>query len=141
MWEPKICRETGRMKTRSHAILLAGVLSPFLSVPAGAQEEGSPIIIGQEQTIFSEALQEPRTIRVRTPDGYGEGDGSYPVLYVLDGGPRIFHTVTGITRWLGGQPGNPRFIVVGIDTGANRAENLIPPWLQRGKVGAGVIGS
>ena len=89
-----------------------------------AQEPGSaePITIGTTYLI-DYADGDPHQINVYLPDGYAEGSGGYPVLYLIDGGlDQDFHHVVGTTAlnalWGRSQP----VIVVGIQTDDRRAE-------------------
>ncbi len=46
----------------------------------------APFSIGESVTLFSESLQENRTLNIYLPHGYAESkDKKYPVIYLLDG--------------------------------------------------------
>ena len=104
-----------------------GVLTVGLSLllavlgfrPAAAH---TPITIGETHMLaYSDG--EARQVNVYLPDGYAEGEESYPVLYLIDGGlAQDFLHVTGTTAlnalWGRSQP----VIVVGIETKDRRAE-------------------
>lgn len=49
------------------------------------QSKSDDIIIGKYDTIFSEVLNEERTLLVRAPKGFEHSKIKYPTLYVLDG--------------------------------------------------------
>lgn len=57
-----------------------------LTVPAGAQDAGTPLDIGRSYRVTSRVLGETRTIDVTLPAGYDRNTGQrYPLLLVLDG--------------------------------------------------------
>ncbi len=104
--------------------MLLALIALVLSGPLVAQEPGSaePITIGTTYLI-DYADGDPHQINVYLPDGYAEGSGGYPVLYLIDGGlDQDFHHVVGTTAlnalWGRSQP----VIVVGIQTDDRRAE-------------------
>lgn len=90
--------------------------------------EGVPVIMGHTYTLFSEVLGMDRRLTVRLPYGYDKAkDKSYPVVYVIDGGPeQDFPHIAGIA-----QSGDINwtftpFILVGIET-INRRHQIVPP--------------
>ena len=100
---------------------------PNTSAPKSANE-GVPVIMGHTYTLFSEVLGMDRRLTVRLPYGYDKAkDKSYPVVYVIDGGPeQDFPHIAGIA-----QSGDINwtftpFILVGIET-INRRHQIVPP--------------
>jgi len=53
---------------------------------------GEPITIGETVSLDSKVMGENRTLLISTPATYGQGDGSYPVLYMTDGEAQFLHT-------------------------------------------------
>jgi len=109
-------------------ILLFVLLLAGLSTYA---QKDNRIIIGTVDTIYSEILNEKRTIRVHVPDG--DKDQRYPVLYILDG-EEHFQSAVAISEQLSGLI--PPMIVVGIDNMGHsfRERDLTPT-----KVNPGVL--
>ena len=70
-------------------------------------------MLGQTISIESKILNETREVFVYTPDGYDDGNESFPVLYVLDGESKFF-IATAIANFLATNQRIPRTIVVGI---------------------------
>lgn len=95
----------------------------FAAAPSAAyaQEE---IAIGERISIFSEVLDEERTIRVGTPLNYDETDERYPVMFVLDGDVH-FHYTTGLTGFLAFNQFAPNMLVVAVEN-TERARDLTP---------------
>ncbi|NCP18148.1 MAG: alpha/beta hydrolase [Erythrobacter sp.] len=88
----------------------------------GTQPHTAPITIGTTYLV-DYADGDQRQVNVYLPDGYAQGDETYPVLYLIDGGlNQDFLHVTGTTAlnalWGRSQP----VIVVGIQTDDRRAE-------------------
>ena len=88
-----------------------------------AQETGK-VIIGDELTLFSEILDEERTIYIYLPESYLVSTFEYPVLYLLDA-EWDFHHTTGTVEFLSGAGKIPELIVVGI-VNTNRSRDLTP---------------
>jgi len=91
--------------------------------PALAQDAGTPITIGQTHLVSLGDEAPARQINVFLPNGYGEGEDHYPVLYLIDGGfDQDFLHVSGTSAlnalWGRSQPA----IIVGISTRDRRAE-------------------
>jgi predicted alpha/beta superfamily hydrolase len=64
-------------------LLLAGLL---LTAPAVSQEQQAhSLTIGERFTVYSQVLDEDRTILIALPKDYRDSEERYPVLYVLDG--------------------------------------------------------
>jgi len=120
------------MRTRLVA-LAAGLglaLTPVAGAAAMAQSviAESPIVIGTSYALPSQTYGGTREINVWLPPGYAESAGTYPVLYVLDGGVTFqdFHHISGLAQ-LGTVNGTTRdVIVVGIASGDRRNELALP---------------
>tara|TARA_R110002124_G_scaffold91809_11_gene233527 strand:- start:193 stop:1044 length:852 start_codon:yes stop_codon:yes gene_type:complete len=97
--------------------------------PEPAPEPGTqtPIIIGQEIVLDSTIYGGGRTITVSLPMSYGDGNRSYPVLYLVDGGvQQDFIPMAGMSM-LGSLSTQYReFILVGVQT-ENRYFELTAP--------------
>ena len=78
------------MKQKIQCVFTAAMLgifaSLFLPKLSIAQEDGSPVSIGNYRMLHSKILNEDRTLLVNLPEGYEESTMHYPVLYVLYGG-------------------------------------------------------
>lgn len=96
------------------AILILVACQPA-STPESAQE--TPITIGSQIRLESTIYQMGRTITVSLPWSYGDGNRSYPVLYVVDGGvQQDFLPMAGMSA-LGSLSMQYReFILVGVQT-------------------------
>jgi uncharacterized protein len=108
--------------SRSVFSLFASCLLVAAQNAVHAQED---IIIGERISIFSEILDEERTIRVGKPFNYDQGDERYPVMFVLDGDVHFHHT-TGLTGFLAFNQFVPSLLVVAIEN-TQRARDLTPP--------------
>ncbi|MBX9616187.1 MAG: alpha/beta hydrolase [Caulobacteraceae bacterium] len=111
------------MTTLAIWMLLAGAPVAAQTVP-----EPTPIVIGQSWALPSAVMGAPREINVWLPPGYAEGNQTYPVLYLLDGGTtwQDFHHISGLAQ-LGTVNGTTRdVIVVGIASGDRRNELALP---------------
>lgn len=87
--------------------------------PAAAQVANArPMILGETFNVASKAEGEMRHITVWLPPSYASGKGTYPVLYLLDGGEQQdLLPVVGLAA-LGGLNGvTDEMIVVGIESG------------------------
>lgn len=109
--------------------LAAAALTLAACQPGPAPEPGTqtPIVIGQEIVIDSTIYDGPRTITVSLPMSYGDGNRSYPVLYLVDGGAQQdFIPMAGMSA-LGSLSMQYReFILVGVQTN-NRYVELTAP--------------
>ncbi len=90
-----------------------------------AQINDEDIIIGKHIKLYSDILNEERSLFVHLPIGYEGSQGKYPVLYVLDGGyiPRFFK-VTGTIESLSYE-NIPKMIIVGIKN-TDRERDMFP---------------
>ena len=103
----------------------------LVSADAYTQTDNN-IVIGIEDSVYSNILKENRRFWIHVPDSTSP-DGvfarqHYPVVYLLDGDPMNFSVVTSILQQLGGGSGNtafPQMIVVGIPN-TQRTRDLTP---------------
>ena len=116
--------------------LLALLTVCFWNTAFASSEE---LIIGHSETLFSKTLNEKRQIMVSLPEGYGESDYSYPVLYFTDANVH-FEIMASTVNFLQSSNIIPPIILVGIVNGPNRTRDLTPkvfsekdlahPWFQ-----------
>lgn len=97
--------------------LIALLLCSFPALISHGQEVASQ----PSQRLFSEILQENRTLQLHLPETYGSTNRTYPVLFVLDS-EYIFEYAKGAIKFLSNEFGfHPELIVVGIpNTDRNR---------------------
>ena len=97
---------------------------PELSMPAGARENASPLVIGETFTIDSKILNETRRINVYLPPGYVESPNArLPVLYMPDGGiAEDFLHVAGLVQVSVGNGTMRPFLLVGIENTQRRRD-------------------
>jgi uncharacterized protein len=95
-----------------------------LSIPVGATERTSPLVIGETFTIDSKILSEKRRINVYLPPGYAESpDVRLPVLYMPDGGiAEDFLHVAGLVQVSVGNGTMRPFVLVGIENTQRRRD-------------------
>jgi predicted alpha/beta superfamily hydrolase len=80
---------------------------------------------GKVDSLFSETLNEYRTIFIQLPDGYIPGSNQkYPVAFILDGEIQL-PTVAVVHQFYSGGF-MPEMILVGIDNSKNRTRDLTP---------------
>jgi predicted alpha/beta superfamily hydrolase len=86
-----------------------------------------PIVIGTSYALPSATLGETRQVTVWLPPAYAEGEGRYPVVYLLDGGEHEdFHHISGLAQ-IGAMNGMMReLIVVGIANTDRRRDMTYP---------------
>jgi predicted alpha/beta superfamily hydrolase len=96
-----------------------------------AELQPDAIRIGQSFSLRSEVLGEERMYSVYLPMSYKNtryAPRSYPVLYLLDGGP-LFHSATGVVQYMSsninGNTQIPELIVVAVPN-TNRTRDLTP---------------
>lgn len=118
---------TARLLLGLTACLTLWTAGPMTAVRAQTVSETTPIVIGQSFVIDSAIMDQGREINVWLPPGYGEGDQTYPVLYLLDGGQaQDFHHISGLAQ-LGAMSGMTQaMIVVGV-TSMDRQNELAGP--------------
>lgn len=70
------------------AVLLVALVacSTPKAPPVPARPAVAPVVIGETFRLDSKILGEQRVINVYLPPGYAEGDATFPVLYMPDGG-------------------------------------------------------
>lgn len=90
-----------------------------------------------DHVFSSPSLHEDRPVTVHLPDGYGDSQQSYPVLYILDGQNRTKDTLT-ITRFLAGRRQAPALIVVSIPHTGERRRDYLPFDTASGAANPGV---
>lgn len=104
-------------------LIVAGFINTHF---AEAQDRGKNFIIGEYLKLNSQILNEERTMIVHVPDGYEQGQASYPVLYLLDGDWNdLFITVVGTSGYLNELGIIPKIIVVGIGN-TDRSRDMLP---------------
>lgn len=123
--------------TRSDARIsgiVVGIVMSMISFSILAetdQPDAEPIVIGQKYAFHSEVLGEEREYIVYLPMSYTASkyaERSYPVLYLLDGGP-LFPSASGLVQYMSsninGNTQIPELIVVAIPN-TNRTRDLTP---------------
>jgi len=107
--------------------IFAALLMFFAAPAAAAESAAQPIVIGQSYRLASPALKMDRVVNVWTPPSYAEANGSYPVLYVIDGGlTQDFHHISGLAQLGALSWQTQEMIVVGIETIDRRRELAFP---------------
>jgi predicted alpha/beta superfamily hydrolase len=93
-----------------------------------AQENGSPLVIGQTFTIDSRILRETRRMNVYLPPGYEKSSGApLPVLYMPDGGmAEDFLHIAGLMQVSVGNGTMRPFLLVGIENTERRRDMTGP---------------
>lgn len=110
----------------AHVLLLAALQVTLPARPA--TDAPAPVTLGQAWTLHSEVLDESRAVNVLLPPGYDEGDGAFPVVYLLDGAvDEDFVHVAGLVRFLETYELMPRSILVGI-ANTDRTRDMTCPW-------------
>lgn len=71
------------------------------------------VTIGQRMRMPSSSFGTERNVAIHLPDGYGDNEDRYPVLFVL-GGDSYFVPSTGLTTYLASDGRMPRVIVVAV---------------------------
>jgi len=134
------------MSTKPLKIIVAALLFSGCAVSQSGQQsgpeiqlnavkEGVPVSIGATYAVASEVLGTDRRLTVRLPYGYSESenaDRTYPVLYLIDGGPeQAFPHIAGIAQLSDTNPAYGEFILVGVETVDRLAEISPPETTQR----------
>ena len=112
-----------RLAHHVSSIVCAALLFGTAGYSHGQGAPGS-IVIGEQQTVASQVLNEDRRILVSKPAGYDDGDSRYPVLYVLDGDTSFNYTTT-LTQFLATNRLVPHMLVVAIPN-TSRLRDLTP---------------
>ena len=103
------------------AAMPAAAVSAEPQPDSGASVE--PITIGETLTIDSAIMGAQRRISVYLPLGYAKGEGSYPVLYLIDGGVEQDYLHVAGTTLLNALWGrSQQVIVIGVETQDRRRE-------------------
>jgi predicted alpha/beta superfamily hydrolase len=114
-----------KMRKSFLAAICIGIIALSIkTIPAPTLESTKP----QRSTakIFSHILEEERTMYISLPDGYGDSEKRYPVLYVLDAeGETLFPKCVSNVMDLNAKDIVPEMIVVGI-WNTNRNRDMIP---------------
>lgn len=120
---------------RALDLLRAGMLAlaviaaaPAIAIAPETEPVGTPIVIGTSYALPSAIYGGTREINVWLPPDYDEGEATYPVLYLLDGGVawQDFHHISGLAQ-LGTVNGTTRdVIVVGVASVDRRNELALP---------------
>jgi predicted alpha/beta superfamily hydrolase len=122
-----------KIKHKSISIIILGLL--IISNFTFGQVIKNDIVLGKRISIESKILNETRDLYIFLPEGYGQSDQSYPVLYVLDGRSHFF-VASGIVNSLTRIQQIPATIVIGIPN-TNRMLDFTPT-LEKGRaVGGG----
>lgn len=102
----------------------------FLTIQAALIAGDNKTLINyMEDVIYSELLNEDRTLWIYTPQNYNlEKEKKYPVLYVLDGRYNFQYTVT-IANYLYECDLIPELIIVGI-INTNRNRDMLPTYVE-----------
>jgi predicted alpha/beta superfamily hydrolase len=78
----------------------------------------------KKDSLFSETLQENRSLSIYLPEGYIKDSTRYPAIYIIDGETRCTHAVPTI-RFISAEGLMPKSIVVGIPN-VNRNRDFLP---------------
>lgn len=100
----------------------------LLGMPMSGMIFGQEIIVnvGHKVIIYSEILQENRSVLIHLPEKYGQSNKSYPVLYRLDGDNEIMlETIVAGNRLTYSDEISPEMILVSIEN-TNRAKDMWP---------------
>ena len=116
------------MKRIPAVLLVAAGIALAPATRAQTAPVETPIVIGTSYALPSSIYGGTREINVWLPPGYAEGDQTYPVLFLLDGGTtwQDFHHISGLAQ-LGTVNGTTRdVIVVGVASVDRRNELALP---------------
>nr|WP_137678632.1 alpha/beta hydrolase-fold protein [Parerythrobacter lutipelagi] len=107
--------------------LLASIgMAAILNLPAAAHEPVSaePIVIGESLTLTTHDAE--RRLNVVLPRGYEQGESTYPLILMLDGGlSQDFYLALGVERWNQLWDRSQPAIFVGVET-VDRQRELLP---------------
>jgi predicted alpha/beta superfamily hydrolase len=118
------------------AALLASV------APVAAQENVTPLTIGETFTMQSAGMGEARRINVYLPYGYADSPNErYPVLYMPDGGiQEDFQHIAGLVQVLTGNGSMRPVVLVGIENTVRRRDMTGPTTNPEDRKIAPVVG-
>ncbi|HEX8737690.1 MAG TPA: alpha/beta hydrolase-fold protein [Pyrinomonadaceae bacterium] len=110
------------------AVICILLVFSVFSAAAAAQNQTSPLVIGETFTIDSKILGEKRLINVYMPPGYKESPAArFPVLYMPDGGiAEDFLHVAGLVQVSVGNETMRPFLLVGIENTERRRDMTGP---------------
>lgn len=111
---------------KNQLVLIGIFLFSLLSVCTLAQRSTEPIKIGEKHLLYSDILDEERTLLIYTPENYSDSTRTFPVMYLLDGYGNFHHT-TACVRFLAKNGRIPEMIVIGIPNTEDRTHDLTPP--------------
>ncbi len=100
-----------KIKHRYVSIIISMLL--IVSSFSYGQVIKNDIVLGKRVSIESQVLNETRDLYIYLPEGYGQSDQSYPVMYVLDGESK-FTISASIVNFYARIQQIPQMIVVGI---------------------------
>lgn len=117
--------ENKSSKYKSAILTLIGMAFFCMYNLSHAQIDNEDIIIGRHKKLYSNILNEERSLLIHLPPGYEKLQEKYPVLYVLDGGyTPIFSRITGTVESLLWE-NIPNMIIVGIKN-TDRKRDMFP---------------
>lgn len=87
-----------------------------------AQEAGERCLIGAEEVVHSNILNEDRNVHIFLPEDYSIANENYPVLYMLYSVASDFHFNTGVVAGLNRFRLIPKMITVAVDLGDSRRD-------------------
>lgn len=119
-------------------LFLYCVLLLCLSCLSLAQQPQTASVVHDTLKISSQVLGEDRTILVRLPAAYRQGDSRFPVLYMLDAHAPQNAMAAGIVEQQAWGGKMPEMIIVGIQN-TNRTRDLTPTKTQRAGTGGGEL--
>ena len=121
-------------------IAAAALLGSF--APAAAQENVTPLVIGETFTMQSAGMGEVRRINVYLPAGYADAPTTrYPVLYMPDGGiQEDFQHIAGLVQVLTGNGSMRPVVLVGIENTVRRRDMTGPTTNAEDRKIAPVVG-
>jgi predicted alpha/beta superfamily hydrolase len=124
-----------RLQKFSAVIIGAFIFCIISSAQVKAQNEASPLSIGDTFTIDSKILNEKRRINVYLPPGYKESsDVRLPVLYMPDGGiAEDFLHIAGLVQVSVGNETMRPFLLVGIENTERRRDMTGPTENEKDK--------
>ena len=99
----------------------------MLAAPAAAEDmpQSEPITIGTSFIVSTHGAE--RRVNVVLPDGYWEGEATYPLVVMLDAGMKQdFFLTLGLERWNQLWQRSAPAIFVGVET-VDRQRELLPP--------------
>jgi predicted alpha/beta superfamily hydrolase len=115
---------------------LIGVAFFCINNTSNAQISNEDIIIGKHIKLYSDVLNEERSVLIHLPTGYEISQERYPVLYVLDGGSvPSFSIVTGTVERMAYEA-IPNMIVVGIRN-TDRDRDMFQMQLENSRTSGG----